>query len=93
METTIKTEVLLGDNGREYDLGRATKTDLILRPLTREEALRLFDAGKRIYFIYHNNRIYKRNCRKVCKDRDYLIDHYDCYHEYCGVAVGNKCPA
>ena len=83
---TIKTSVLLDDSGKEFDLGRATKREMLLTPLSKEEALRLFDEGKRVYFIYLNNRIYKENCRKVCTDRDYLIDHYDVYHEVCGIA-------
>lgn len=81
----VKTEVLLYDDGKEYDLGRAVKKDVFLKPLSKEEALQAFDAGKRVYFIYEDNRIYHTNCRKVCKDRDYLKDHYDCYNEVCGI--------
>ena len=82
----IKTEMLLDDSGREFDLGHFRRIPAYLAVLSKEDALRLFDEGKKIYFIYRNNRIYKCNCRKVCKDRDYLIDHYDFYHEICGVA-------
>ena len=88
METNakfIKTDVLLYDDGREFDLGRSRKGEVFLRVLTKDEALRLYWERKRVYFIYENNRIYKANCRKVCKDRQYLIDHYDVYHEVCGV--------
>ncbi len=83
----IKTELLLSDNGKEFDFGSSRKNTVFLKVLSKEDALNLFDAGKRVYFIYENERIYKKNCRKVCKDRDYLIDHYDCYHEMCGVLV------
>lgn len=83
----IKTEILFSDDGKEFDLGSIRKRVGYLQTLSKEEALNLFDAGKRVYFIYENERIYKKNCRKVCKDRDYLIDHYDCYHEMCGVLV------
>ena len=49
---SIKTDILLGDNGKEYDLGRVTRKEMYLKTLSKEEALRLFDAGKRVYFIY-----------------------------------------
>ena len=88
-DTLIKTDVLLYDDGREYDLGRAVRKEVLLRPLSKEEALQLFDAHKRVYFIYENNRIYKTNCRKVCKCRGYLINHYDIYGEVCGVLAKN----
>lgn len=81
----VKTDVLLSDNGREFDLGSSRKSEVYLGVLSKEDALRLFDEGKTVYFIYHNNRIYHCNCRKVCKNRDYLIDHYEVYHDACGV--------
>ena len=81
----VKTEMLLDDSGREFDLGRTKRSEAYLGILSKEDALRLFDEGKRVYFLYRNNRIYKCNCRKVCKNRDYLIDHYDVYHDVCGV--------
>ena len=87
---SIKTDILLGDNGKEYDLGRVTRKEMYLKTLSKEEALRLFDAGKRVYFIYLNNRIYKCNCRKICKSREYLIEHYDVYREFCGVPISMK---
>lgn len=82
----VRTEVLLSDNGREFDLGGSRRSEVYLGVLSKEDALRLFDEGKTVYFIYPNNRIYHCTCRKVCKDRDYLIDHYDVYHDVCGVA-------
>ena len=90
MKNIVRTEVLLYDNGREYDLGRAVKKTVYLKVLTKEEAISLFEKGKRVYFIYKNNRIYRTNCRKVCTDLDYLKDHYDCYHEVCGVLTKVK---
>ena len=86
----IRTDVLLYDNGSEYDLGRADKKTVFLRILSRDEAVDAFQKGKRVYFIYENNRIYHTNCRKVCRDLDYLKDHYDFYHEFCGVVVRNR---
>lgn len=83
----IKTEILLSDNGKEYDTGSSKRNPTFLRVLSEEEALELFDKGKRVYFIYENNRFYKTNCRKVCKNRGYLIDHYFAYHERCGALV------
>jgi hypothetical protein len=85
MKNMICTDVLLSDNGREYDLGRAVKKTVFLRVLTKEEAITAFNKGRRVYFIYKHNRIYHTNCRKVCKDLDYLKDHYDYYNEFCGV--------
>lgn len=82
----IKTDVLLANDGREFNSGSPEKNKMYLIPLSKEKALRLFDEGKRIYFIYLNEKAHKCNCRKVCKDRDYLIDHYDVYHDVCGIA-------
>jgi len=90
MKNIIRTDVLLDDSGREYDLGRAYKRPVYLRILTKEEAIDAFQSGKRVYFVYENNRIYKTNCRKVCRDLDYLKDHYDWYHEVCGVLAKIK---
>ena len=87
MNIIVRTDVLLYDDGKEYDLGRVVKKTVFLRALTKEEAVAAF-GKKRVYFIYQNNRIYRTNCRKVCKDLDYLKDHYDCYNEFCGVMVG-----
>ena len=83
----IKTEFLLDDSGKEFDLGRRTRKEVWLKTLSKEDALKLFDEGKRVYFIYENERIYKTNCRKVCTNKGYLSDHYDFYHESCGVFV------
>lgn len=85
MKNIIKTDVLLDDSGREYDLGRAYYRAVNLKVLAKDEAIDAFKRGKRVYFIYKNNRIYRTHCRKVCTDLDYLKDHYDCYHEACGV--------
>ena len=90
MKNIIRTDILLYDNGREYDLGRADKKTVFLKTLSKNEAVNAFQNGKRVYFIYKNNRIYHTNCRKVCKYLDYLKDHYDWYHEVCGVVVRNK---
>lgn len=90
MENILKSDVLIDNSGREYDLGRGYYRTVLLKVLTKDEAINAFQSGKRVYFIYQNNRIYHANCRKVCKDLDYLKDHYDWYHEVCGVAVRNK---
>lgn len=90
MENIIGTDVLLYDDGREYDLGRAVRKTVFLKVLTKDEAINAFQNGKRVYFIYENNRIYDTNCRKVCKCLGYLKDHYDFYHEVCGVAIKNN---
>lgn len=90
MDNIIRTDVLLYDNGREYDLGRSDKKTAFLKVLSKDEAINAFQKGKRVYFIYKNNRIYRTNCRKVCKDLDYLKDHYDCYREFCGVLTRVK---
>lgn len=90
MSNIVRTDVLLYDNGKEYDLGRADKKTVFLKVLTKDEAVNAFQNGKRVYFIYENNRIYHTNCRKVCRDLDYLKDHYDFYHEICGVIARNK---
>lgn len=84
--SVIKTDVLLTDDGREFNSGSSESNKMYLIPLSKEKALQLFDEGRRVYFIYPNDRTYRCNCRKVCKDRDYLIDHYDAYHNVCGVA-------
>ena len=89
MTNIIKTDVLLDNSGKEYDLGRAYYRTANLKVLTKDEAVDAFQRGKRVYFIYKNNRIYRTNCRKVCTDLDYLKDHYDYYHEVCGVLT--KC--
>ena len=80
----INTKILFGDDGKEFDSGRTTKRSMTLEVLTLEDALERFDEGKRVYFIYQNNKRFHCNCRKICSDRDYLIDHYQCYHEVCG---------
>lgn len=90
MKNIIKTDVLLDNGGREYDLGRGYYRPVYLKVLTKEEAVDAFNNGKRVYFIYKNNRIYHTDCRKVCTDLDYLKDHYDCYHEVCGVLTKVK---
>lgn len=90
MENIIRTDVLLYDNGREYDLGRADKKMAFIKVLTKDEAIDAFQSGKRVYFIYKNNRIYHVNCRKVCTNLDYLKDHYDFYYEVCGVLTRVK---
>ena len=90
MENIIKTGVLLDDSGKEYDSGRAYYREAYLKVLTKDEAINALKSGKRVYFIYENNRIYRTNCRKVCNDLDYLKDHYDCYHEVCGVLIRVK---
>ena len=82
----IKTEILFDNKGKEFDSGKITRKEVWLRPLSKEEALTRFDEGKQVYFIYQNERTYKTNCRKVCKDREYLIDHYDFYNEVCGMS-------
>ena len=87
MKKLVKTEVLLDDSGKEFNLGKHRHSTMYMKVLSKEEALNVFDEGKRIYFIYENNRTYRKNCRKVCKDRDYLKDHYDVYHEVCGVPM------
>ena len=81
----IKTEILLDDGGKEFDFGRATRRPAWLKTLLKEEALDLFEKGKPVYFIYESERIYKANCRKVCKNKEYLSDHYFFYKEVCGV--------
>ena len=81
----IKTDILLDDSGKEFDLGRARKYPVWIKTLSKEEALDLFDKGKVVYFVYENNRIYRVNCRKVCTNRYYLTTHYSLYHEPCGV--------
>ena len=86
----IKTEVLLDDSGREFNTGRHRYSTMYMIPLSKKEALRRFDNGKTVYYIYNDpltRRIYNRVCRKVCKDRDYLSDHYEYYHETCGVPM------
>lgn len=80
----INTKILLGDDGKEFDTGRVTRKSVTLETLTLEEALKRFDEGKRVYFIYRNHKRFHCNCRKICTDRDYLIDHYRCYQEVCG---------
>ena len=87
MKELIKTEILLDDSGKEFDTGKVKRSPMYLQALTKEEALEKFDNGEKVFFIYENERIYHTDCRKVCKDRDYLIDHYDCYHETCGVKM------
>lgn len=86
----IKSDVLIDNSGREYDLGRGYYRTVYLKVLTKEEAIDAFQHGKRVYFIYKNNRIYHTECRKVCTDLDYLKDHYDWYHEVCGVLAKVK---
>lgn len=86
METKyIKTEILLDDSGKEFDFGRAIRRPAWLKILTKEDALDLFNEGKTVYFIYENERIYHAHCRKVCKNKEYLSDHYFFYKEVCGV--------
>jgi hypothetical protein len=80
-----KTLICFDDGGKEFDLGRAQRREMDLIPLTKEAALSFFDAGKRVYFVYPNNRTYQCNCRKVCRDRKYLEDHYDVYGDFCGI--------
>ena len=80
-----KTLICLDDGGKEFDLGRARRHEMDLVPLTKEAALNFFDAGKRVYFVYPNNRTYQCNCRKICRDRKYLEDHYDVYGDFCGI--------
>lgn len=58
--------------------------------MSQEEALERFDKGEKVYFVYrdeHTKWIYNRICRKVCKDRDCLVDHYDFYDDVCGVKM------
>ena len=86
-KSTITTKILLSDNGKEFDSGSAVRRDLELRVLSKEEALRLFDEGKRVYFIYPKTIIYREACRKICKDRIYLIEHYDFHKDVCGIAI------
>lgn len=84
MSEIIRTEYLLQDNGKEYDTGKGIARKAYLVTLTKKDALARFDARKPVYFIYRNNRFYKENCRKIVKNRQYLINHYDVYHEQCG---------
>lgn len=90
MDNIIRSDVLIDNSGREYGLGRGYKRTVHLRALTKDEAIDAFQRGKRVYFIYKNNRIWHTNCRKVCTDLDYLKDHYDWYHEVCGVLTRVK---
>ena len=90
MENIIRTDVLIDNSGREYDLGRCCRRTAYLKVLTKDEAINAFKNGKRVYFIYKNNRIYHTNIRKVCNDLDYLKDHYDWYGEVCGVLTRAK---
>lgn len=90
MKNLIKTGTLLDDSGKEFNLGKHINRTLFMIPLAKEEAIRLFDEGKRVYFIYqdwHTVEIYDGPCRKVCRDRDYLIHHYDLYNEVCGIPM------
>ena len=80
----VDTEILLGNDGKEFDSGKNIRRPATLETLTLEEALKRFDNGKRVYFIYQNHERLHCNCRKICSDRDYLIDHYRHYHEVCG---------
>ena len=82
----IKTEILFDNKGSEFNSGKITRKEVWMHPISKEEALKRFDEGKQVYFIYQNEQSYKTNCRKVCRDREYLIDHYDVYHETCGIA-------
>ena len=90
MKNIIKSDVLIDNSGREYDLGRGYKRTVYLKVLTKDEAVDAFNCGKRVYFIYKNNRIWHTDVRKVCTDLDYLKDHYDWYHEVCGVLTRTK---
>ena len=81
MADIIKSDVRIDNSGREYDLGRAYYTTVFLKVLTRDEAVSAFQSGKRVYFIYQNNRIYHTHCRKVCKDLEYLKEHYPDWDE------------
>ena len=81
----IKTTLLLGDNGKEFDTGSLRRSTAFLSTISKEEALKLFKARKRVYFIYENERIYHENCRKVAKNRSYIESHYDFYKETCGI--------
>lgn len=87
MSSIIKTDVLLDNGGKEYNLGRAYNKTACLKVLTKAEAINAFNNGKRVYFIYQNDPIYHTHCRKVCKDLDYLKDHYECYKETCGTLI------
>ena len=91
MNELIKTEILLDNSGKEFNTGKHSRRSMYVQPISKEEALANFDRGEKVYFIYqdeHTRWIYGgANCRKVCKDRDYLTDHYDCYHETCGVKM------
>ena len=91
MNALIKTDVLLDDSGREFNTGKHRRKPMYMETLAKEKALELFDKGEDVYFIYqdeHTKRIYNgATCRKVCMDRDYLIDHYDAYHDVCGVEM------
>ena len=87
MGDIIKTDVLLDNGGKEYNLGRAYNKIAHLKVLTKEEAINAFNNGRRVYFIYQNDPIYRTHCRKVCKDLDYLKEHYECYKETCGTLV------
>lgn len=80
----INTEVLFRNDGKEFGSGRIIRRPMVLETLTLEDALERFDNGKRVYFIYQNHERLHCNCRKICSDRDYLIDHYQYYHEVCG---------
>lgn len=86
----IKTTLLLGDNGREFDMGSLRRSTIYLSTLSKEDAISRFKAGKRVFFIYQNERIYHENCRKVAKNALYIQDHYDFYHEVCGCIASKK---
>ena len=88
-QNLIKTEFIVDNSGRNFDDGKIRRSTMFLLPLSMEDALKRCEAGKRVYFIYLNFLDNKAG-RKVCRNAFYIEDHYDFYHDVCGVTISNN---
>ena len=85
-ERAYRTTYRLDSKSKHLNLRKRRKSEMCILPLDKERALFFYDIGFKVYFVYPHNEKFKE-CRKVCRDREALMKHYDVHHECCGIRV------
>lgn len=87
MTNVVKVKLELADDGREYNSGSViSRKSQFVEIIDEASAKALLLAGKDVYFVYSPNEDIKETWIKLCKDIDYLADHYS-YGETCGILL------
>lgn len=87
MGKIIKINLELDNNGDTYNSGTViSKSTQYVETITEQTAKTMLLAGKDVYFVYQHDKDIKTPWVKLCKDIDYLVDHYH-YGDTCGIIL------